>query len=445
MTEFHTDFSVALSKHFGSEVQKEILDALKGSPSVSLRMHPFKTPTLPWPSAKVPWCEHGHLLNDRPSFAQDPLFHGGAYYVQESSSMILNEVIKSLALDQEPVNAIDLCAAPGGKSTLLIDALHTSSTIVCNEVDGKRNAILRENLLKWGAANTIVTKSTVNKLSDVGSQFDLVVLDAPCSGEGMFRKDAFAVNQWNIGLVNQCAKIQEELISQAFKMLKPGGHLIYSTCTLNATENEANIERALTNGFSLALPQITNGAERLLAAENGIATLGYYLLPGRSTGEGLFFSVLKKTSNEEFETAKLGSNSTFLKPEQLIPDFDFDQSQFASYLEHQGIVKAFDGSHSMLELLASNAFITQVGLPVLERKGKGMIPHHGLAMSPSTKAAIDMELAEALEFLRKSKSPPSEGSKGWKAVSYEGITLGWIKDLQNRTNNYYPSSLRLRQ
>ncbi len=446
MNELPAAFIESLTKHFGQEVATSIQDALILEPSISIRLHPDKPATLEWESNSIPWCDEGHLLHQRPNFAQDPHFHAGGYYVQESSSMFLKKVWKALGFENKAMVALDMCAAPGGKSTLLLDTLSKESTVVCNEIDGKRNAVLRENLLKWGSSNSIVTKSSADKLASVGSIFDLILLDAPCSGEGMFRKDKFAIKQWNPGLVDHCSVIQADLIEQASRLLRNEGYLVYSTCTLNPNENEQNVLRALESGFELSLPESGSLAHESFlhpAMLNG-KLLGYYLLPGKSTGEGLFFSILRKGAENQASAEFKASKLKTIDADQLNPECSFQSSNYQSYLEHQDKIMGFNGSLDVLNTLSAHAFITQVGLPVLERKGKGMIPHHGLAMDASSEVDIALSKEEALDYLRKSKSPPATEAKGWKTVGYKGITLGWAKVLDQRTNNYYPSSLRLR-
>lgn len=290
------EFTENLRTHF-PEKAETILNALSSPPAVSLRINPAKLND--GPGQTVPWCPFGRILDQRPSFALDPLFHAGAYYVQESSSMALWQIVKELGLNSQPLKALDLCAAPGGKSTLLLDALHPESLLVSNEVNPGRNKILVENLLKYGRTNWVSTQADVRWFQKNGHSFDLILLDAPCSGEGMFRKDEFARQQWSKKLVEECAFTQAGLLSAAAGLLNEGGYLIYSTCTLNRRENEDNIARILQSGafsFDGKLQLQHPGVTRVTIGTDGKSANGFYFLPGFVPGEGLFVTALRKAS-----------------------------------------------------------------------------------------------------------------------------------------------------
>ena len=225
------------------------LEAMQQTPSVSIKLNRRKTTDVAATgydgTEAVRWCRSGYYLPQRPLFTYNPLLHAGVFYVQDASSMIyetIAERIVPMALDTgSPLRVLDLCAAPGGKTTSLINALPDGSMVVANEFIGNRASILKENLLKWGYPDIMITNSPTSRFTDMGEIFDIVAVDAPCSGEGMMRKDETAVTQWNEGLQRQCASLQREILTDAFKALKPGGFLIYSTCTFNRLENEENV------------------------------------------------------------------------------------------------------------------------------------------------------------------------------------------------------------
>lgn len=211
----------------------------------------------------MPWIKHGYLLENRPNFALDPLFHAGAYYVQDSSSMILWQFLSDLNRENQLV--LDTCAAPGGKSTLLLDWLDNKGFLIANEIDKKRTRILNENILKWGKTNVATTSLSTSYFETSSCEFDLVVVDAPCSGEGMFRKDEHARIQWNEDLVDHCSIIQENILDDVSEIIGNGGHLIYSTCTTNPRENETQIQRLLsTNVFELDLTTIDSFSNHII-------------------------------------------------------------------------------------------------------------------------------------------------------------------------------------
>ena len=209
--------------------------ALLTESQTSLRLNPAKCNRRP-DYQPVPWCRDAYYLETRPAFTFDPRLHGGAYYVQEASSMFLDYVLRRFV--DTPVRYLDLCAAPGGKSTLALSALPAGSLAVCNEVVRNRTHILAENIIKWGYDNTVVTRNTAADFGKLHHYFDVVLVDAPCSGEGMFRKDAQAVTEWSPAQVGVCAERQREILSDVWDALRPGGLLIYSTCTYNREENE---------------------------------------------------------------------------------------------------------------------------------------------------------------------------------------------------------------
>ena len=216
-----------------------MIAALDTVPPTSIRVNPAKwAGPLAHP---IPWCTTGRYLERTPSFTFDPLLHAGAYYVQEASSMLVEQAVKATGLADTDVLALDLCAAPGGKTTHLASLLTKGSLVVANEIDRKRQSVLQENLWKWGAANTVITGSASPDLQGLPETFDLILLDAPCSGEGMFRKDPFAREQWSPALVEQCASTQRGIIEHAWNALRPGGFLIYSTCTWEEAENEQQL------------------------------------------------------------------------------------------------------------------------------------------------------------------------------------------------------------
>ncbi|MES1226926.1 MAG: RsmB/NOP family class I SAM-dependent RNA methyltransferase, partial [Bacteroidota bacterium] len=204
-----------------------------GEQITSVRVNPNRTFNVEYSTlnvqGKVPWSSNGYYLSERPSFTTDPLFHAGAYYVQEASSMFLEEAVKQTCDLSKPLKVLDLCAAPGGKSTLLQSIISNESLLISNEVIKSRVNILSENITKWGAANVVVTNNDPKDFQRLPEYFDLIVIDAPCSGSGLFRKDPEAITEWSSDNVMLCSQRQQRILADILPCLKPGGILIYST------------------------------------------------------------------------------------------------------------------------------------------------------------------------------------------------------------------------
>ncbi|MBL7943082.1 MAG: RsmB/NOP family class I SAM-dependent RNA methyltransferase, partial [Flavobacteriales bacterium] len=226
-----------------------MLAAMHLPPGNSVLINSHKQAPLSFDTFPVPWCPAGGLLHDRPRFALDPLWHAGAYYVQESSSMLLWHVLNSLNVADQHLAVLDACAAPGGKSLLISSWLGERGWLLSNEVNAHRNAVLRENMIKWGRGNTLVSREETHRLGRLTEKFDIILVDAPCSGEGMFRKDEEACALWSPENVSGCARRQQQLLNDLLPALKDGGWLIYSTCTYAPEENEQNAQWLAGNGL----------------------------------------------------------------------------------------------------------------------------------------------------------------------------------------------------
>ena len=221
--------------------------ALEQAPSVSIRLNPAKLQECPFPEAeRVPWSPYGYLLKERPVFTLDPLFHAGCYYVQDTSAMFVGHVFRQVTEDLQPgCRVLDLCAAPGGKTTDLAASLRERFgdrySLLANEVMRNRYAVLRSNVETWGDPR-VGTVSRDPSAFGEDPVFDAIVADVPCSGEGMFRKDQQAIDEWSPKTVEFCAARSRRILSDIWPTLKPGGILIYSTCTFNHFENDDTVE-----------------------------------------------------------------------------------------------------------------------------------------------------------------------------------------------------------
>jgi NOL1/NOP2/sun family putative RNA methylase len=413
---------------------------------VSIRINPdkgYETEGL----EKIPWCETGYYLNQRPVFTLDPLFHAGTYYVQEASSMFLEQVIKQTINTNQPVKVLDLCAAPGGKTTHLISMLSSDSLIVSNEVIRHRSKILSENVIKWGNPNVIVTNNDPSSFQKIKGFFDIFIVDAPCSGEGLFRKDSEAANEWSEDNINLCSARQKRIINDAWDALKPGGIVIYSTCTYNEQENEENI-KWMTEEMGAEPIEINIDAFSQLTQSPDKTGLHFY--PHRVKGEGFFISALQKTDGHPSKQGKIKKSmvsrlSSSVQKEiapWIINPAEIDLMSF------QDKVLAFPSTLTDdILYLIDNLNIINCGTEVCEIKGKDLIPSHDLSVSSivnkSNFTVEDLDLQTAIKFLRKEEIKP-EGKSKYLLAQYKNQPIGWLKNAGNRYNNLYPKEWRIR-
>jgi 16S rRNA C967 or C1407 C5-methylase (RsmB/RsmF family) len=292
---FPAHFLNSLAHEPGFDSQNFAAAHQSSASPTSIRINPFK-PSAVKTDSQVPWCPQGFYLDARPSFTFDPLFHAGAYYVQEASSMFIDHILKTIRpYKQDPIRVLDLCAAPGGKSTLLNSALQSSDLLVANEIIKTRVPILSDNLNRWGTSNTIVTNNDPKDFNAIHSFFDVILVDAPCSGSGMFRKDPAAMNEWSEGNVNLCHQRQQRILADVYPALKEDGYLIYSTCSYAHQENE-DILDWLCAEFDLESIRIPIYTEwGIVETESPLQKAwGYRFYPGKVKGEGLFAACLRK-------------------------------------------------------------------------------------------------------------------------------------------------------
>ena len=396
---------------------------------------------------KVPWCNEGFYLAQRPKFTFDPLLHAGVYYVQEASSMFLDHIIKHLFGKDDEKVILDLCAAPGGKSTLLANYF-TKSVIISNEVIKQRVNILTENITKWGHHNCIVTNNDPKDFNELKNFFELIVIDAPCSGSGLFRKDSKAIEEWSEQNVKLCGQRQQRIIAEIQHCIKNDGVLIYSTCSYSKTENEDVLDWMINefNCNSIKIPIDDNwGIIETLSDEN--KAFGYRFYPNKLDGEGFFIAAVsfkKEISKEKYKTQKLLSVSK--KEDEIIFNF-FEQRNHISLFKHNDKINFFISKfYAELEVIAAYLYIKKAGVEVGIIKGKDIIPAHDLALSfldLKNFKKISLSLEVVLQYLSKKVVIINTEVKGWVLVSYKNVNVGWIKFLDNRINNYYPTNWRI--
>ena len=380
MTNLPEEFILQTRQLMGEERFNRYLGAFDEEAPVSIRINPKYRGTVP--SVQVPWCPEGFYLSDRPQFTFDPLFHAGCYYVQEASSMFITHILRSLIDNLSPLNVLDLCAAPGGKSTAAISVLPEGSTMVSNEPIPNRAQILLENITKWGYPNCTVTNNYPRDFRKAKAKFDIIICDVPCSGEGMFRKDPATIGEWSLQNVEKCWRLQREIVTDAWECLTPGGILIYSTCTFNTKENEENVRWILdeydAEPITIPIEPEWNITGSLLEGFNAPV---YRFIPGITRGEGLFICALKKSGHITQHTGAVPSVLKCLTPD--LPEGDYPR--------------------------------------------------------------IDIPYQESLKYLRgEAIVLPADTPKGIVTVTYKGFALGPAKNIGNRANNLYPKPWRIK-
>ena len=446
---FPEEFRSRMRSILGSEFV-DFENCFREEAPVSVRINPKK-----WKgrltSGSIPWCKTGTYLEKRPLFTADPWFQGGAYYVQEPSSMFLEQAFLAANLPENAL-VLDLCGAPGGKTTHLLSLLRPGDLLVTNEVIRSRATILLENIQKWGYPDVIVSQNDPEDLGELGPVFDLVVADAPCSGEGLFRKDPGAISEWSAGNAALCVSRQRRILAEAWKCLKPGGVLIYSTCTFNPAENEENIHWLLHQNEATPIEIVTNPNWNIRISRSEYGN-GYHFYPHLLRGEGFFLSIVRKQgvpSSKPFRDKSRMRSFLQLpgKSSELLHEW-IDTGYSGSLLMKNGEYFFFPPSH--LKVLASldmNLNILQAGTPVATGVAPSFNPHPALAMSliynPEAFPEMDVDLQDAIRFMRRETLHFSGKKPGWIRISYRKVGLGWIKNLGTRTNNYFPKERRIR-
>ena len=416
------DFIQLVRPVFGEERFTRFLQALSEESPVSIRMNPSKigerreeseerkVESREWRAEKgesIPWCRNAFYLSARPNFTFDPLLHAGCYYVQEASSMFLDEVLRQhltaftsdkrlQTTDSCPLMCLDLCAAPGGKSTLMRSALPNGSVLYSNEPNRKRASILLENVTKWGYDKHIVTNCYPKDYKKSKLRFDVILCDVPCSGEGMFRKDPNSIKEWSLQHVQQCQQLQRDIVSNAWQCLVPGGLFIYSTCTYNTKEDEENV-RWIIEEFDAEPFTVHTEAEWGITGSllEGFTAPVYRFIPGYTKGEGLFMAVMRKKGEWKAHLSPLTSHLSHL-PSPLSP-LTSPISSLTSYL------------------------------------------------SPLTSPNVPLSYPQAIAYLRgEAIVLPPDTPRGIVTVAFKGHPLGQVKNIGNRANNLYPKEWRIK-
>jgi len=419
----------------------KLIENLNTVAPVSVRMNPAKVRADLSISHPVSWSRFGYYLTERPVFTLDPLFHAGCYYPQEAGSMFIEYVLEQLNISRSST-ILDLCAAPGGKSTLVSSWLDASGFLVSNEIIPSRNVILRENISKWGNINVAVTGNQPKDFKKLPSFFDVILVDAPCSGEGMFRKDPNSRLEWSVSNVQMCADRQREIVEDVWDSLKEGGFLIYSTCTLNQFENENNIHWICEN--------LNAEIRRIIppdSVKSGIDGVGSYFAPGVTESEGFYCAVIQKLSSIQSKT-KVKSRMKKISPLSIHQISEYvEMSDLQIYDTRNGISAIHDCHWEKIEQLNSYLNCTKLGVELGIPFPKKFEPSQELALSSLINDEVvknELSKEQALSYLKGETFAMDTAKKGFQLVSFKNQTLGWINHLGNRFNNMYPKEWRIR-
>lgn len=437
--------------------RSSFLEAHQAKPPVSIRYHPGKNMDsrkasglfTQWIAVHkpVPWSANGVYLTERPIFTLDPALHAGAYYVQEASSMFPEYLLRQLLGNACGLKALDLCAAPGGKTTLLA-SLEMIDLVVSNEIIRNRVSILQENIVKWGDPKVFISNDDPSRFAGLPGYFDMLLVDAPCSGSGLFRKDPEAIREWSEAHVLHCAERQKRILSDALPALCEGGILLYSTCSYSMEEDE-EIGDWLCSEFPLEPLHVEVPPEwGIVQTTSSKGAIGYRFFPGQSEGEGLFISAFRlKNALAPMNIPRMNRSADARAVSLHLPE--------EWVTRHRELVTWQAGED--VYLIPENLLEDHLALrEVLHLRKSGVragqfirtefIPDHELAVSlllSEAAPSIEVEEAVALQFLRKQAVPLESCPKGWYTIRYQGLALGLLKHLGNRVNNYYPAAWRI--
>ncbi|MFI3322296.1 MAG: SAM-dependent methyltransferase [Rikenellaceae bacterium] len=463
MSSLPPKFVERIKVELGEAQSNCLFAALDGEASISVRYNRLKAST-PDSFDRVVWSKDGIYLEKRPVFTIDPHFHSGCYYPQEASSMFLEQIVDRFVVEGEEngqnILALDLCAAPGGKSTILATALSEKGFLVANETIKSRAKILQENIIKWGTGNVAVTSNDSEDFRKLGAIFDLIVVDTPCSGEGMFRKDKKAREEWSSEAVELCAQRSRRIVANAFEALKEGGVLVYSTCTFNRSEDE-DIIRWITENYEVENFEIqkSDSWTMLQTVECGVDC--YKFMPHLTRGEGLFMAAVRKLSptkeinfsgsKKKTKTKGKAKNEGFdaiSKEEMAIASKYILNSENFNFLKFNEKVHIVDSDWvNMLSYIKERLYLLYYGVEIGEFFGKTLKPAHPLALSVhlnrESVPMVEVEKEVALEFLRKKSIDAEPFSEGINLVCFEGQPIGYVKRIGARVNNLFPKEYRI--
>lgn len=402
---------------------------------------------LPQQSERVPWTKYGYYLTPRPSFTFDPLFHAGCYYVQEASSMFLEQALKQTVELHHPLKVLDLCGAPGGKSTHIQSVLAPESLLVTNEVIKSRVSVLEQNVIKWGTENVIITNNDPQHFARLEGFFDVMVVDAPCSGSGLFRRDPEAINEWSISNVVLCSQRQQRILANALPALKQEGILVYSTCSYSKEEDE-DICDWLVQELGMENMRLEIEDQWGIVESTSVKTnaYGYRFFPDKVKGEGFFLACFRKAHETKEVGFKLKKIDTVNKREkEFIDKWLVDTT--AELIKFRDNIVAIPAHVSRdFTIINDTLNVIYAGVKIGQLMREKLVPDHALALSNLISDTItnnNLAYEDAIKYLQRGEFQVPFHKTGWQTVGYQNYRLGWINALPNRINNYYPKEMRI--
>ncbi len=445
-------FVETMRREMGAERAEALFGALDTEPTVSYRLNAAKPCRLPLAGEPIGWSRYGRYLDERPQFTLDPALHAGAYYVQEASSQFVDYILRDEPLDGARV--LDMCAAPGGKSTIYSTLVGSEGLVVANEINRSRAAILADNVRRWGLGNVVVTCNEPQHVAAFEEWFDVVAVDAPCSGEGMFRKMEEARSEWSQGAVEMCARRQRQIVAEAWRTLRRGGILIYSTCTFNRTEDEEVVKWIMEQwgGELEPMAELKCRPQWGIVASHVGAFQTFHFYPGSARGEGFFVAVARKRGGDARGRATVKARRSVFAPVDKR-----SAAELARWVRDAGQMTfrsagdtiygyreaAFDDVRSLSESLSviySGVAMGQIFKGVLR-------PDHALALyvglDPDAVPRTEVSRDEALAYLRRADIAAAGFCEGINAVVCDGLPIGFVKRIGARCNNMYPKDLRI--
>ena len=424
-----------------------------GEQITSVRINPLKPvsqfPNFPISISRIPWCETGYYSDSRPSFTFDPSFHAGCYYVQEASSMFLEQALKQTVDLNMPLKVLDLCAAPGGKSTHIHSLISGDSLLVSNEVIRSRANVLKDNIIKWGCDNVMVTNNDPKDFASLENYFDVIVVDAPCSGSGLFRRDSEAIAEWSENNVQLCSQRQQRILADVWPALKQDGMLIYSTCSYSKEEDEDIIDWLL-NEFAIHYSPLTLPVRQAgIHPDWGIIDTGkgYRFWPDKVKGEGFFLSVFRKKGDADTASFRVRNKIERASAKEVELISKWVKKENRVFVKNEHTVYAWpEKMQNDFDCLLRQLHVIYSGVLIGELVREKLIPDHALAMSSIVSDLVErvaLNDEEAILYLQRKDLQLATAEKGWQMVTYKGYALGWVNILPGRVNNYYPKSLRI--
>ncbi len=440
----NNDFIELLGEVMPSGEIADFVSSIDNPTHTFVRYNRYKECAISFSGEPVEWCASGLRLDSRALFTTDPLFHAGAYYVQEASSMFLEQIFTKEILPNAttPLKVLDLCAAPGGKSTHISSLIGGDGLLVANEVIRSRAAILKENIIKWGAGNSVVTSNDPSHFAKLPSFFDVVVVDTPCSGEGMFRKNPKARDEWSKGGVELCAKRSRRIVADVWSALSPNGYLIYSTCTFNRRENE-EVVRWISEEFDaeIVLPTITDYSGIVISES------GYRFHPNRVDSEGYFVALLRKRDGGKGKELKTKDLPLVKDKKTKLSDWLINSDNFIPVVKDERLYGVRSEWLNTLQVIVKSLNALYFESEIGEVFGSKLKPSHALALSRylnRDKHPINnLTNEEALEYLRRNTIGVGALAEGYNIVGYNDMPIGWVKRIGGRVNNLYPKESRI--